>query len=244
MKCAAGSFFPVACHLALVVALVLVLTGCGSDTTVFVCSGSAEFCNNFRDATTSSADSESVPVSALQIARKTPGLIQQGLAADQLDKASSETPAMVGAWLLTSSLGLLVDNGDNEAATRFFDETRFWLLQRDVSARADELLHAGLAVTVVAAGQGDPAVAEAAARLLSTVQVPGAAPDVLATAADAARVLAAAAPEAVGENCCSTILLAASAVALCDDLAAAGVVTDIRVGQACVVAQSWLASLE
>lgn len=229
-------------------AAAILLAACGGNTSVYFCSGSDEFCDRTRqlggDATADGAATSDAAAdasaNALDVARQTPVLIEQGLAADSLEKTLDASPDLVGGWLLAASLGLLVDDSDNAAASRFFDQNRYWLTGADAVSADSQVLEAGMLLLADVAETRDPAVAEYVSALLegSALVWEAPAPDIGVTARG---TMAA----GVTEACCSAAVLAAASVVLCDDLGPQnGSSRNPSVtGEACAVARGWLSEL-
>jgi len=201
--------------------------GCGGNTSVYFCSGSAEFCDRTRQFAEEDTDgNDSTPTTvdqsagALAIARTTPRVIEKGLEASALKDEVEAVPDMVGGWLLVASLGLLVDGTDAAAAARFYDQNRYWLGIAPPVAGQSSVLDAGLKLLASVSAESDPAVAEAAGRLVRDVQFETADTplDGEAARASLAAALRMAAASAAGSDCCTDETLAAAAVVLCDAL--------------------------
>lgn len=224
------------------------LAGCGGNTSWYFCSGSDAFCarNLHLDGGTGNTDDGSpdeppdVRSSALDVARKTPQLVENGLETDALQGALDTSPDAIGGWLLTGSLGLLVDDADNASASRFFDQNRYWLASARPLDGRSELLEAGLLLLAAVAEERDPEVAATAARLArgSSVEPDEAVADVSLLARDFLVGAAAA-------TCCSVRVLAAAAVVLCDDLEtdAAAPAQEAAAATACAAARGWFSTL-
>ncbi len=210
------------------------LSGCGGNTSWYFCSGTDEFCSRERhlgeeDEKPQGASPSAVDA-ALELSRKTPRLVEDGLAADGLKKAVTDSPEAVGGWLISGSLALLVDASDNAVSSRFFDQARYFLASPPAIPPHADVLESGLALLATVAAARDPAVAERAARLVRGVSIQ-AAEEVPAAAAARAQVLSA------GGECCSLKTQAAAAVVLCDALAEPASET---VTLSCQVARGWL----
>lgn len=225
------------------------LAACGGNTSVYFCSGSDEFCKRTwqpdDDSTASGAaasadEAAQASANALEIARKTPVLIEQGLAMDSLEQALNTSPDAVGGWLLAASLGLLVDDSDNAAASRFFDQNRYWLAGADPLGGDSEVLEAGVLLLADVAETRDPAVAEDASGLAKEVtlawETPS--PDIGVTARNTMA-------SGLTDTCCSAAVLASAAVVLCDDLGSPDATANdpSLTPQVCAVARGWLTEL-
>ena len=232
---------------------VILAAGCGGNTSWYFCTGDEEFCSQFRNTTATDSgegSTQSPPAkptaggTALAIARKTPQLVEQGLAADRLETLVRESPETVGAWLLLAIVGLLVDDSDNLAATRFFDQNRYWLAGDWRLPDGEVVLAAGLDALAVAARDRDPAIAEQAKRLSAAAFAEhdftaGPTPDLVAILLGPAQI------ELAG-SCCSQRVLAAGVVQLCtavrfDELTESA---QNAIAAACQVAAGWLEEIE
>ena len=85
--------------------VVAVLAGCGSDTSWYVCSGSAEFCGTDRAI----SGDRPVAVAAIVVAQSTPQDIDNGLSEDALENTLSKNPELVAGWLIAGSLAVLAE---------------------------------------------------------------------------------------------------------------------------------------
>lgn len=223
--------------------LIALISGCGSDTSWYFCSGSEQFCSvDLPDKD----DDKPVTIGAVEVARSTPEVIETGLLSDGLEETLSKSPELVAGWLIAGSIGVLADDSDNAATSRFLDNNRYWLtLNEDRVTTDDQTLAVALELLTLVARSRDPAVAGAAGRTAKLVKLAGAPSPEAAldsqadTAADAAvqasELIAAYTPD----RCCSVDELMAAAVLLCDSaqLPAADEVT-----KACALARQWLSS--
>ena len=213
--------------------LALLLSACGGDTSLYFCSGTGDFCSADRDRD----DEEDKPltISALEVARKTPRLIQEGLVMDGLRETAQQQPELISGWLMVSSLGLLVDDSDNASASRFLDDTRYWLTGNNEIDVDQPLLDSGLRLLALVSAQRDPAVASAAStalRAVKTVPESSEATDPSSTLPLAATVMR----DLDADRCCNTAQLMAATVLLCEDLPSSNEVT----AAACRAAGNWL----
>ena len=219
--------------------LAVLMSSCGSDTSWYVCSGSAEFC---RIDPPDEEDDKPVTIGAVEISRSTPQPIEAGLPADGLEELLDQAPELVAGWLIAGSLGLLVDDSDNAAASRFLDNNRYWLaLNEEREVTDDRLLAAGLRLLKLVAESRDPDVADAAAGIAAKmVTLSGAESSEPPPTDQTEQVIAQASDLVSGyspDSCCSVDELMATAVLLCESaqLPAADAVAD-----ACAVANRWL----
>ncbi len=217
--------------------LMLLLGACGGNTSVYFCSGSEEFCSGVRDREEDEDKTAVAAEQALTLARKTPSVIEGGLEADQLKTVAREAPSALGGWLLLTSLGVIVDDGDNAALSGFFDRVRVWLSAEDTTDAADPVLSAGMALLAQLAEERDPAVAEALRARLAGEPM-AAAPTPVAEGSRLVPLLAA--ELETGGDCCSERSLAAASLVLCTTLATG---KRQQAGEACAVADRWLTQL-
>lgn len=234
----------VSLRLVFCLSLAALLSGCGSDTSWYFCSGSEEFC---RVDLPDDDDDDDKPVTsgAVQVARSTPQPIETGLLVDGLGEVLNKSPELVAGWLIAGSLGLLADDSDNAAASRFLDDNRYWLaLSEDRTIMAERALMAGLELLKFVAESRDPALAGAAAgRAAKLVALSGTVPVDPVSDADSSLPSASSAQAALvlagysAENCCSVAELMAAAVLLCES---AQLPTATEVANACVAAGRWL----
>lgn len=209
-------------RLTLGVLFALLLSGCGGDTSWYVCSGSGDFCSADRDR--DDEKDKPLTISALDVARKTPQLIQEGLVMDGLRETAQQQPDLISGWLMVSSLGLLVDDSDNASASRFLDDTRYWLTSNDEIDAKQPLLSSGLRLLVSVSAQRDPAVASAASAALSSAKTVPESLEVADTSSTL-RFAATVMRDLDTERCCDTAQLMAATVLLCDDLPSVSEVT-------------------
>ena len=215
------------------VLVALLLAGCGGDTSWYVCSGTGDFCSADRDL--DEEEDQPLTVSALDVARKTPQLIQEGLMMDGLRETVQQKPELISGWLMVSSLGLLVDDSDNASASRFLDDTRYWLMSNDEIGADQPLLGSGLRLLASVSAERDPAVAAAAAS--ATLQA-AAVPEnrEVVDSVSAQQLAATLMREVDADRCCDTTQLMAASVLLCEDLPSLNKAT----AAACLAAGNWL----
>jgi|GEM_PF-4631554 len=225
-----------------------VLSGCGSNTSWYFCSGGPEFCSVDRDPAQPDPDEpqEEQPISAaaLQIARSMPVEITAGLDLDGLETTAQTAPDLLAGWLLAGSLGLLLDDSDSAAAARFLDANRYWLSDPPELPEDNKLMDVGLELLGKVALTRDVVVAEQAAALGSKRAAAVDGDVTAAVSAEAESLLAgelARSMERAGsieEDCCDAALLNAAAVTLCDELAATAAGEPETA--ACPVVRQWL----
>jgi hypothetical protein len=223
------------------------LSGCGDNTSWYFCSGSLCGADIDQDEDEDVEEEQPVTVTALNVARTTPEKVRSGLDLDGLHTLVEENPDLLAGWMLAGSLGLLVDDSDSEATTRFLDGNRYWLSNPPSLPAENKLLQVSLQMLTEVAAQRDGAVAAAAAASVAPVQTAAenTAESVEAQVSELAAQLVhnsqSQSQESGGETrCCSAQLLTAVSVVLCDQLAGAAQ-TELTTG-ACQSARQWFSS--
>jgi hypothetical protein len=229
----------VSLRIVLLFSLAGILTGCGSDTAWYVCSGSAEFCGiNPPDKD----DDKPLTISAVEVSRSTPQAIENDLPADGLAEVLGKSPELVAGWLLAGSLGVLSDDSDNAAVSRFLDNNRYWLaVNEDRTLAADKALIAGLELLGYVAASRDPELAGEAVgkaeKLVTLIQVDTVARNTVTPQNDVNGLASQVLGGYSADDCCSTAQLMAAAVILCDSAELPAVA---EVENACAAARRWL----
>ena len=184
-------------------------------------------------------EEQAVTASALSLSRKTPQVLQDGLALDALQTALVQSPDLVAGWMMAGSLGALVDDSDDAAVSAFLDANRYWLTVNGNVRVANPQLLTGLRLLANVADTRDPQVAASAHRLIGESDAP-----LLLISEDVDAVARSLVRGAAESECCHAPELMAAAVLLCDRLIESGSTQAAApsVSAGCASAERWLSA--